>query len=285
MDVTEDIVKSLIEQQFGDMKKLPVRFLDSGADNNNYLLGNQYLVRLPKDKDAAALINNEIKWLPYLQNRLNIDIPVPHRVGEPTDTFLWNWTITPWFRGDTADISAIDNREISVVTDFLKTLHSYAPKDAPINPYRGVALTKKAADVQERINRLKTRTDLITNKITQLWETAINEPVPEYKTLIHGDLHPKNIITSNRKIKAVIDWGDITTGDPANDIAILWMLFNDKTAINNALKQYGASQSLINRSIGWAIFFGTLFLDTGLNTNPQYTNTGHQTLTTLNNLL
>jgi aminoglycoside phosphotransferase (APT) family kinase protein len=82
-----------------------------------------------------------------------------------------------------------------------------------------------------------------------------------------------------------MDWGDITTGDPANDIAILWMLFNDKTAINNALKQYGASQSLINRSIGWAIFFGTLFLDTGLNTNPQYTNTGHQTLTTLNNLL
>ncbi len=282
MDVTEDIVKSLIEQQFGDMKNLPVRFLDSGADNSNYLLGNKYLVRLPKDKDAAALINNEIKWLPYLQNKLNIDIPVPHRIGEPTDIFPWSWTITPWFSGDTADKSVVGNREISVVTAFLKTLHSYAPEDAPINPYRGVALTKKADDVQKRINRLKIRTDLITDKITELWETAINESVPEYKTLIHGDLHPKNIIAGNGEIKAIIDWGDITTGDPANDIAILWMLFNDKTAIDNALKHYGASQSLINRSIGWAIFFGTLFLDTGLDTNPQDTNIGHQILINLN---
>jgi aminoglycoside phosphotransferase (APT) family kinase protein len=41
---------------------------------------------------------------------------------------------------------------------------------------------------------------------------------------LHGDLHPANILVDRGSISAVIDFGDITAGDPAADLAVAWML-------------------------------------------------------------
>ncbi|MER7151067.1 phosphotransferase [Streptomyces lydicus] len=42
---------------------------------------------------------------------------------------------------------------------------------------------------------------------------------------LHGDLHPANILVDRGRIRAVIDFGDITSGDPATDLSVAWMLF------------------------------------------------------------
>ncbi|MFH9228283.1 phosphotransferase [Streptomyces lydicus] len=42
---------------------------------------------------------------------------------------------------------------------------------------------------------------------------------------LHGDLHPANILVDRGRISAVIDFGDITSGDPATDLSVAWMLF------------------------------------------------------------
>ena len=36
---------------------------------------------------------------------------------------------------------------------------------------------------------------------------------------LHGDLHPSNMLTYHGRLSAVIDFGDITSGDPATDLA------------------------------------------------------------------
>ena len=282
IEIDKKVIRSLIDTQFCDLSSLPIEFLDSGWDNENYRLGSKYLVRLPRRKESANLIENEIKWLSFLESKLPIKIPASIKMGQPTNFYPWKWTINPWFEGDTADKAGLDDSEALLFVSFLKILHQHSPGDGPVNHYRGVDLEKKAKDVKDRIERLKLKTRLITKKIEKLWDTALTTSKSNENCLIHGDLHPQNIIVEDKKIKAVIDWGDITTGDPANDVASLWMIFNNKKTRQIALTEYGASQVLINRSIGWAIFFGTLLLDTGWGINEQLTNIGSQILRNIN---
>jgi aminoglycoside phosphotransferase (APT) family kinase protein len=39
-----------------------------------------------------------------------------------------------------------------------------------------------------------------------------------------ADQHPANILVNNGQVSGVIDVGDITAGDPANDLSVAWML-------------------------------------------------------------
>jgi orotidine-5'-phosphate decarboxylase len=41
---------------------------------------------------------------------------------------------------------------------------------------------------------------------------------------LHGDLHPANILVRHGRVSGVIDFGDITSGDPAADLSVAWML-------------------------------------------------------------
>lgn len=275
------LVQNLVATQFPALANLPITFLDAGWDNENYRLGNQYIIRLPRRKIAIDLLANEIKWLPKLQKRLPIAIPAPVFVGQPDDTYPWQWTIIPWVDGQSANLETLNDSAALQLIDFLKVLHSDSGEGAPINLSRGVSLKEKVEGLKERMTRLKEKTDLITDHIENLFADALTTPFPTQKHLLHGDLHPRNIIASEGNFTAIIDWGDITSGDVATDLASLWMLFDKKLVRHEALKAYGASSDLIKRSIGWAIFFGVILLDTGLISNEQHAKIGAFTLKNL----
>lgn len=279
--VNEQIIKELILEQFPHLSHLRIQFVDAGWDNENYKLGEKYLVRIPRRAIAVQLIEHEISCLSKLMDQLPLSIPAPIYIGQPNKYFSWKWTINPWFKGNTVECGRLAFSEAIKLVDFLKKLHFLRLKDIPDNPFRSVPISCKRDQVEERIDRLKSRINLIIPNIEALWKRALAEPDYQTKSLIHGDLHPRNIIQKNHKIEAIIDWGDITMGDVASDLAVIWMLFRNKDWINQAFKTYGASQSTINRSIGWAIFYGVTLLDTGLNPNEQHASIGRFILETL----
>lgn len=271
--LNEEIVKKIVTSQFPEFSNLEIELLDHGWDNENYRLGSDFIVRMPRRLSASRLILNEIDWLPKLKDKLPINVPAPVRVGIPDQNYPWYWSITPWFEGESADKNFPDEIEAFRLINFLKKLHIKNPDKAPENLYRGIWLLTKRYEIEKRMKCLRSKTKLITDRIENKWYEAVNEPLAE-KCLIHGDLHPRNIIVKVGRIEAIIDWGDITAGDPANDLACLWMLFRQDKIRLEALDLYGASENLIKRSIGWAIFFGIMFLDTGLNSNSGYQKIG-----------
>ena len=77
----------------------------------------------------------------------------------------------------------------------------------------------------------------------------------------------------------MIDWGDMTSGDPAIDLASLWMLLPHEAARAEAQQAYGsASSALWLRARGWAVLFGVMLLDTGLAGNARNAAMGEQVL-------
>lgn len=56
--------------------------------------------------------------------------------------------------------------------------------------------------------------------VVALWATLVTAPASTTAVWIHGDLHPANILVNEGTISGVIDFGDITSGDRATDLAV-----------------------------------------------------------------
>jgi aminoglycoside phosphotransferase (APT) family kinase protein len=80
-------------------------------------------------------------------------------------------------------------------------------------------------------------------------------------------------------ITGIIDWGDMTSGDIATDLASIWILFSDKNVRQQAIAAYRTvSEATLHRAKGWAILLGVMLLDTGLVDNPRHAAIGEKTL-------
>ena len=75
IDVTEQLVRRLLTQQFPDLAGLPLRLAANGWDNAIFRLGSNLAVRLPRREAAAHLIEHEQRWLPQLTRGLALPTP------------------------------------------------------------------------------------------------------------------------------------------------------------------------------------------------------------------
>jgi aminoglycoside phosphotransferase (APT) family kinase protein len=141
-----------------------------------------------------------------------------------------------------------------------------------------VPLKNRAASVEERFRRLAEQNILVSATIRNTWKSALQAREDASATWIHGDLHPRNVLVREGKITGIIDWGDISSGDRATDLAAVWMLFSDRITRNKALLEYGADDEVVLRAKGWAILFATLFVETGLSGDSPHAAIGDATL-------
>ncbi len=279
LELDAALVYGLLEKQHPDLAHLPLHLVDAGWDNAMFRLGDHLSVRLPRRKAAATLIENEQTWLSLLADRLPIPVPTPYRLGKPTRSYPWRWSVLPWLAGIAADQEEPNVNQAKRFASFLRSLHVPAPFNAPLNAVRGVPLHQRAASVEERMQRLETKTNLITPKIKKIWNEALKAPIDVQPTWLHGDLHARNVLVENGEISGIIDWGDITSGDRATDLASIWMLFAERNARQQAIAEYtNISEATLQRAKGWAILFGVVLLDTGLIDNPRHAVMGVRTL-------
>ena len=276
--IDENLVRALIQAQYPEFAKLNVSQVDEGWDNAIFRLGTEFAVRLPRRAAAAESIRHEQTWLPTVANRLPIPIPSPLRVGVPGCGYPWFWSIVRWIEGEPADVTAPRPDQAARLAGFLRALHVRALDEAPFNPWRGVPLRNRAASVEERFQRLASRNVPISSPFVSVWQSALRAKEDAVATWIHGDLHPRNVLVQEGKITGIIDWGDITSGDRATDLASVWMLFSERSARERALIDYGADANTILRAKGWAVLFAVVLLDTGIQDHPRHAAIGHAAL-------
>lgn len=245
------------------MADLPVRYLGSGWDNELFRLGDSLLVRLPRRAAAAAMIENEIRWLPTLAAHVSADVPVPVFAGHPSEAFPWAWSVVGWIPGRCAADVPVDGRRAAAeaLADFLLTLHTPAPHDAPANPYRGLSLDQERLDQRARaLIADRPDADALLARWTA-WSTAPEWDLPDL--WVHGDLHPRNLLLDDRGgLRGVLDWGDVTVGDPACDLATAWLTFDAEG--RRAFVAHIDAGGLYDRAVwararAWALHLGLVF--------------------------
>ncbi len=100
IDIDETLVRSLLREQHPDLAQLALREVDGGWDNRMWRVGEDLAVRLPRTPRAPSLLRTEQRWLPSVTAGLPLPVPVPLRVGEPTELFPWTWSVTRWVDGE-----------------------------------------------------------------------------------------------------------------------------------------------------------------------------------------
>jgi len=93
VEIDEGLVRVLLRRQHPDLAALPLRPLGAGWDNAMLRLGDDRLVRLPRRREAAVLVEHEQRWLPELAARLPLAVPAPVRAGAPDLGYPWRWSM------------------------------------------------------------------------------------------------------------------------------------------------------------------------------------------------
>jgi aminoglycoside phosphotransferase (APT) family kinase protein len=273
------LVSHLLAEQHPDLQNLSIQFVDAGWDNVMFRLGDRLAVRLPRRAIAARLLENEQQWLPQLAKQLPLAVPVPLRIGVPNSLYPWHWSVIPWLPGQSADKIRLNADHAQQFALFLKALHVKALDNAPKNPFRDVPLIERDTMLKERMQRLAAQTTMITPTLRAFWQQAVDTPIDVEPTWIHGDLHPRNLLVDKGGFTGVIDWGDLTVGDRATDLAALWCLLPEQHLREQAIQVYGeVSEATLDRAKGWAILFRVILLDTGLVDHSQHAAIGQKIL-------
>jgi aminoglycoside phosphotransferase (APT) family kinase protein len=264
VSVPPDLVRRLLAAQQPDLAHLPIRVMAHGWDNLMYRLGDELAVRLPRRAVGAQLIVREQRWLPEVAPRLPLPVPVPVRTGRAGLGYPWPWSIVPFLPGQLAARESPADPAGAAVSlgRFLAALHLPAPRDAPVNRYRGIPLAERAAVVTENLGVVGGIVDRGT--VVRVWQAALATPAwGGAPVWLHGDLHPANILVHRGTISAVIDFGDITAGDPAVDLSVAWMLLpaDCRGAFRDAYRAasgHADSDDTWARARGWALSLASL---------------------------
>ena len=285
VEVSAELVRRLLADQHPDLACLPVEFLANGWDNELYRVGDGLVARLPRRALGAQIITNEQRWLPGLAPRLPLPIPSPERTGVPACGYPYSWSVVPYLPGvPAAQASSFDPAPAAAaVGGFLGALHVPAPADAPANPFRGVPLAERASTFAASLALIGGQVD--RDAVLRAWVAALAAPVYDGPPVwLHGDLHPANILVNDGLVSGVIDFGDITAGDPASDLSVAWMLLpaSFHAIFWSAYQAAGgrAGDAVRARARGWALNLAVVFLANSED-NPVIRQVGRRTLSTV----
>ena len=269
-------MRALLRDQFPDLAELDIVEIASGWDNVIYRLGDDLTARLPRREVAAVLVEHEQRWLPTFAGRLPLPIPVPLRAGQPALGYPWRWSICPWLPGEPAlRVGADDVDAATVLGRFVGALATAAPSDAPPNPFRGIPLAGRTERLDTNLHALGDAVDGAA--IRALWSELVATPVWDGPPLwIHGDLHPGNVLVDRGQLSAVIDFGDLTGGDPAMDLSAAWMFFPPSIRPVFRVAAGGCDDATWARARAWAIAFGIACLASSAD-NEEYSALGRHT--------
>jgi hypothetical protein len=147
VEVSAEFIRELLRDQHPDLADLPVTLGARGWDNQLWRLGDDLAVRLPwATQNSDGLLLKEHAWVPAIAPRLPLPVPVPQRLGEPSDRFPRPWIVTTWVPGEPADRAPAtrDAEAADTLAAFLSALHQPAPVDAPAGRGRGGPLADGA---------------------------------------------------------------------------------------------------------------------------------------------
>lgn len=226
--VAPELARSLIEEQFPDLRGSAVEPFGVGWDNTAYLVGGRLVFRFPRRSIAVELIEIEARVLPRIAPALPLEVPVPRWVGRPDRVYPWPFAGYEQLAGQVASDAGLDDaqreRAAPELGRFLAALHRIEPEglDLPGD-------TIGRADMEGRANRLLQRIDALASRglvadpapLRRLVEVSPMRPPPAVAALCHGDLYARHLLVDEAgRPCGVIDWGDVHAGHPAVDLNI-----------------------------------------------------------------
>ena len=250
--------------------ELPLRRLaSSGSSNALFRLGEDLLLRLPRQPGGSATIKKEAAWLPVLAPSLPVAVPEVVAVFGPDRDYPEHWSVVRWIDGDHPDVvgpeTPVDERRENLAVDLAEVVRALGQAEVPIQAvndpdlrwYRGEPLARMDAVTRENIERCRALGDFgfDLDAAARLWHEAISLPGTKDPTAprwYHGDLAAENLLVRDGRLAAVLDFGGLSIGDPAVDLVAAWEVL-DPPARELFRTQVEVDEATWLRGRAWAL--------------------------------
>jgi aminoglycoside phosphotransferase (APT) family kinase protein len=241
--VSRELVRTLLAEQHPELADRELSGPFEGFDMAVFRLGEDLAVRLPRHRGSVQSLESEIRWIGQLGGRWTFPTQRIVLVGRPGAGFPWRWAVTSWLPGELAADRPLDAAAAPALGRALAEIHQPAPGDAPFNSEQSIRLAEREPVLRRVLPQLPAvaatrRLVVDLDAAAALWRRATAVPDDAPRVWIHGDLHPFNVISVGGRFGGIIDWSDISGGDPAVDLGFLQLLL-PAPAVATAFESYG----------------------------------------------
>jgi aminoglycoside phosphotransferase (APT) family kinase protein len=235
-----DLVRRLVDTEFPQYAALPLSRLGaSGSTNALFRLGDDLLVRVPRQPGGSAAIDKERRWLSEIGRHLPVAVPEIIALGEPAFGFGERWSIVRWLDGELPKASGPDDPPMpersalaAELADVILALRAVdVPEAAATDPalrwYRGRSLAEFDERTRHNIQHCRSieGLDLDLDAALAIWADALEMP-GAYEAgpdrWYHSDLVAENLLLADGRLTAVLDFGGLAVGDPTIDLHGAW---------------------------------------------------------------
>jgi aminoglycoside 2''-phosphotransferase len=210
--------------------------LGRGADSAAYLLDGEWVLRFPVTANARRTLRRELALLEDLAPALPLPIPAFAHVGRRDGQLLFvGYRVIrgqPLTHERLSALPAVAQEDIlSSLAAFLKALHAY-----PVSAARRAGVTEQLTsggyhsaqrDLPRQLAGVLTASEVAElDALFARYERAY-PPSTAPCALVHSDLKPDHVLyhAATGHLTGVLDWGDVSLGDPDFDLAVSGMFF------------------------------------------------------------
>ena len=223
-----------------------VRYLGEGWTSRAYLINTELVFRFPKHREDWPELQREIAFLAFAAERLPTSVPQYLRVIPDSAAAAAGYAVYRYLSGQELKIRALDHDRLAVVADslaeFLLTLHGLRTELElssllPAEDTRSLAEDYLVRADREIVSKLE-QSD--ARALRKLFEEYLNEPQSFLfrPSVIHADLSGEHILVEDGSVVGVIDFGDVSWGDPDYDFAYLFLDFGH-SFVQDVARRYG----------------------------------------------
>ncbi len=228
MDI--DTYTTLIERNFPQVTVQTVLPITRGWDSFVLEVNGELIFRFPMREDVVAYLQKETRLLPILEPALSTPIPHFEYFGRGDANYPYMFVGYHKLDGLALDNENITSEQLAALepalATFLSQLHSFpvaqavqaGVQDHTPEQWREL-YRERYVDLQQRVFPLLDAE--LCAKAEQVWENFLeNRTIFTFQPrLIHCDLGCEHIFCNPERgiLTGVIDWGDVSIGDPALD--------------------------------------------------------------------
>ncbi len=267
-DITR--VRQLVDTELPNYASLPLKRLAAfGSTNVLFRLGDELLVRLPRQPGGGSAIDKEQHWLPEISRHLSVRVPEVIAVGEPSSGFSERWSIVSWLEGELPKACSPEDppgpERCALAADLADVIAALraaqvpeaAATDPRLRTYRGRSLVEFDRHTRRNIENCRSIAglDLDLDAALALWTDALALPGAsgvDAERWYHGDLVAENLLLTNGRLTGVLDFGGLAVGDPTVDLHGAWELF-DPPARELFRARLGVDDAEWLRGRAWAL--------------------------------
>ncbi|MEU4328612.1 aminoglycoside phosphotransferase family protein [Nonomuraea dietziae] len=230
LTVSIEMVRTLVDEQFPQWRRLPVRSVTSqGTVNTIFRIGDLFAARFPLQpgdvESTRRRLESEARAARELVGRTRFRTPEPVALGEPGAGYPLAWSVQTWLPGAVAT-DEDPGESVAFAHDLAGLITDLRAIDTRGRTFAG---TGRGGDLASHDGWMETcfrhsEALLDVPRLRRMWAFMRSLPRDAVDVMSHSDLIPGNVLVSAGRVAGILDVGGLGPADPALDLVSAWHL-------------------------------------------------------------